>query len=139
MSGCCSAPRSLVLETTVLRVEGETCDRCGSTVEAARQAARELEAVLKPMGVRVTLLEHAATAGEIEASNTVLVNGRTAEEWLGASRVATDCPSCGDLVGESVCCAAVEIDGEVHESLSAEQIREAGLIALGLVGGGGCC
>lgn len=138
--GCCSsAPRSLVIETTVLRVEGDTCERCGETVEAARSAVKDLQTVLLPLNVRVTLVEHAATTDEIDASNSVVINGRPIEEWLGGKRVGTDCPSCGDLLGESTCCGAMEIDGVVRESVSVDQIRDAAFAALGTDDVGGCC
>ncbi len=138
--GCCStAPTSLVIETTVLRIEGETCDRCDDTVRSARRAAEELERVLAPLGVRVTLVEHAAAADGVEASNSVVIDDRPIEEWMGAERVSTDCPSCGDLLGRSTCCPAASVHGTVHESFSVEQIRDAALVALGAAGGGGCC
>ena len=139
--GCCTpAPRSIVIESTVLRVDDETCDRCGETVEAVRTAAEELTAALAPLGVRVTLVEHATTAEEIESSNSVMINGRPIEDWLGADRVSTDCPSCGDLVGESVCCGAVRIGDTVQESFTVEQVKDAAISALGVVdAGGGCC
>ena len=139
--GCCSpAPRSVVIETTVLRVDDETCERCGDTVEAARAAARDLQLVLLPLNVRVTLVEHAATAESIEDSNSVFINGRPIEELLGAERVSTDCPSCSDLVGQSVCCGAVKIGDRVQESYSVEQIRDAVFASLNVVdAGGGCC
>lgn len=140
MSGCCSsAPKSLVIETTVLRVDGETCERCGGTVEAVRSAAKQLESVLTPRGVRVTLVEHAASADNIEDSNSVMINGRSLEEWIGAERVSTDCPSCGDLVGESTCCGAVSVGGTVHESFSVDQIQDAAFAALGMGDAAGCC
>lgn len=139
MSGCCSQRKSLVIETTVLRVEGETCERCGGTVEAVRSAAKELEAMLAPLDVRVTLIEHAASADNIEDSNTVMINGKSIEEWIGAERVSTDCPSCGDLVGESTCCGAVSVGGTVQESFSVEQVREAAIAALGLGEPKSCC
>ena len=139
--GCCSpAPRSIVIETTVLRVDGETCERCGDTVEAARSAARDLQLVLLPLNVRVTLVEHAATADTIEDSNAVLINGRPIEELLGAERISTDCPSCSELVGQSACCGAVRIGNRVQESYTPEQIRDAVFATLGPVdAGGGCC
>jgi hypothetical protein len=34
-----------VIETTVLRVDENTCDRCSDTVETVRQAARDLQDV----------------------------------------------------------------------------------------------
>lgn len=132
MAGCCSGARSVVIEATVLRVDGETCERCSGTIEAVRQAARDLEAELVPFNVRVSLLEHATDAANLADSNVVIINGRSVEDWLGGDRLSTDCPSCGDLVGDSVCCSAVEIGGQVHESLTAEQVRDAALAALGL-------
>ncbi|MHB1342227.1 MAG: DUF2703 domain-containing protein [Coriobacteriia bacterium] len=128
-----------MIETTVLRVEDETCDRCGDTVESVRTAVGELQTALAPLNVRVTLVEHAATAEEIESSNSVMVNGRPIEEWLGAERVSTDCPSCSDLVGQSVCCGAVKIDDVVQDSYTVEQVRDAAIAALGVVDVGGCC
>lgn len=143
MAGCCSVPKSIVIETTVLRVEGETCDRCNGTVENARVAAEALKTQLKPLGVDVELVEHATTKENLPDSNSVVINGKPIEEWLDATRVSTECASCGDLCGEeSVCCGAVSIGDEVHESYSVEHIREAAMSALGAVlsgGGGSCC
>lgn len=128
-----------MIETTVLRVNDETCERCGDTVEAARAAARDLQTVLLPMNVRVTLVEHAATAESIEDSNSVFINGSPIEELLGAERIATDCPSCSDLVGQSVCCGAIKLGDRVQESYSVEQIRDAVFASLNVVDAGGCC
>lgn len=133
----------VVIETTVLRVEGETCERCNGTIENARVAAEELKAQLKPLGIEVRLVEHATTMENLPDSNSVVINGKPIEGWLGATRVSTECSSCGELSGEDgVCCGAVAIDDEVHESYSLEHIRAAALSALGQVlssGGGGCC
>jgi len=76
--GCCTpAPRSIVIESTVLRVDDDTCERCGDTVEAVRTAAEELTAAVSPLrrtchARRSTL----ATAEQIESSNSVMINGR---------------------------------------------------------------
>lgn len=141
MAGCCSsAPKSLVIESTVLRVDGETCDRCGDTVKSVRAAVKQLETVLAPMNVRVTLIEHAATAEDLADSNTVMINGRPIEQWIGAERVSTDCPSCGDLLGEAdCCCGAVSVGGAIQESYSVEQVIDAAFAALDLGDTGGCC
>lgn len=139
MGSCCPPAKSVVIECTVLRVEGETCERCGATVEAVRAAVKDLERMLTPLGVRVTLVEHEASPDETASSNTVMINGRSIDGWLGAEKVETDCPSCAGLLGvESVCCGAVAIGGTVQESYTAEQVREAALTALGLTGEAGC-
>ncbi len=142
MAGCgCASRRSVVIETTVLRVEGDTCVRCSATVDNARVAARELAAQLEPLGIQVILVEHATTREDLADSNAVVINGRPIEAWLGARRVETECVSCADLCGEdSVCCGAMVCDGELHESYSVEHIREAVMRAVGVVlSGGGCC
>jgi len=140
MAGCCPpTPKSLVIETTALRVDGETCERCGDTVEAVRSAVAQLETVLTPLGVRVTLIEHAVGADNLEGSNSVMINGRSLEEWIGAERVSADCPSCTDLVGEATCCGAVSVGGTIQESFSVEQVRDAAFAALGFGESGGCC
>lgn len=114
MAGCCSpAPKSLVIETTVLRVDGATCERCGDTVEAVRSAVEQLKTVLTPLDVRVTLIEHAVSADNLDDSNSVMINGRSLEEWIGAKRV--------------------------QKSFSVEQVRDAAFAALGFGGAGGCC
>lgn len=125
--------RSLLIEATFLRVEGETCDRCGDTSASVRAAADALEKGLAPLNIPVTLIEHDATAENLPDSNTILINGRSLEDLLGAERVATDCPSCSDLVGESVCCSAVSMDGAIHESLTADHVMRAALIAIGML------
>lgn len=143
--GCCSPPpKSIVIETTVLRVDGDTCDRCNATIDNARVAADELRSQLKPLGVEVTLIERATTMENLPSSNSVLINGRLIEEWLGATRVSTECASCGDLCGDdSACCGAIELGDTVQESYTVEHVREAAMSALGEVlsggSGGSCC
>jgi hypothetical protein len=138
MPGCCSGARSVVIEATVLRVKGQTFDRCSDTLTAVRTASAELEAELAPMNIPVTFVEHATTSERLPDSNTLLINGRALEEWIGAERVQTDCPSCGDLIGQSACCSAVSTNGVVSESVTVERVRDAALAALGLAGGWGC-
>jgi len=140
--GCCPPVRkSVVIETTVLRVDGETCERCNGTIDNARIAAGELKAQLRPLGVDVTLVEHATTIENLPDSNSVLINGKPIEQWLGAERVSTECASCGDLCDEeSVCCGAISLDDTVQESYAVEHIREAAMLALGAVlSSGRCC
>jgi hypothetical protein len=140
MPGCCSPKRKLVIETTVLRVDGETCDRCNDTIDAARSAAEDLRKSLAPLQVDIELVEHATTVESLPDSNSVLINGTPIEEWIGAERVSTECASCGDLCGDTVCCGAVSVNGEVHESYSVAQIRDAALAALGAsMRTGSCC
>ena len=139
---CCSPkPKRITIETTVLNIDGATCERCSATTVNARGVADELTIQLKPLGVEVSLVEHAAAMGNLTQSNSVLINDKPIEEWLGATRVSTECPSCCKLSGEeNVCCGAMLVDETVHESYTADQIRRAALMALSAVTGGkGCC
>jgi hypothetical protein len=88
-----SPSQSLIIDAIFLRADGETCDRCGETLSSVHEAAGALEKGLAALSIPVTLIEHDATAENLPDSNTVLINGRPLEKWLGAERVATDCPS----------------------------------------------
>ncbi len=139
MSECCPTPqRTLVIETIAIRVDGVTGGRCTHTVESARFAASELEADLAPLNVKVTLIEHDAISEDFSDSNSVLINGRSVEEWIGVERVLTDCGPCSALVGIAVSCGAISIEGSVDDSYCIEQIREAAFTALN-EGASGCC
>lgn len=140
MAGCCSSPaRTLLIETIAIRVEGQTSGRCTDTVESARIAVHQLQADLEPLGVTVTLIEHDAVSDDLSDSNSVMINGRSVEEWIGAERVLTVCGPCGDLLGKPVSCGAISIEGSVENSYSVEQIREAAFTALNEYGTGSCC
>lgn len=123
--------REITIESAVLRVEGETCERCCSTVDAVREAVARLEPMLAEHHLSVRLVEHSLDASQLERSNSVLVNGRPLEALLGAERVATDCPSCADLVGESSCCGALQIGDTVSESPTADMLVAAVMAGVG--------
>jgi len=128
MSGCCSGPREVFIETRVLIVDGKTCSRCSDTIRAARVAADHLAAELASMNVSVTLIEQEATT--VSESNTVLVNGKPIEVLIGAQRITTDCPSCTALTGEMSCCGAIDDGGKVSEAVTEDQLRQAVMAAL---------
>lgn len=125
--GCCSPEREVAVEVKRLVVDGQTCERCGDAWDAALAAVRSVEGELAGYGARVRLIETQLPPERIAESNTVLVAGRPAEEWLGdAVRPAeSDCPSCADLVGEPVCCRSYEAAGGEMEALSSEVIATA--------------
>lgn len=134
MSGCCSGPTQVTVEFDHLVVDGETCDRCGDTREAVRAAVADARAVLPASLVDLTLVERELPAGRLAESNRVLVNGRPAEEWLGGTSVMSDCPSCSDLVGESVCCREIEVGGVRTEAVGRDVVFDAIMAAAGLGG-----
>jgi hypothetical protein len=60
------------------------------------------------------------------------MNGVLIEDLLAAGVVATDCPSCGTLAGESTCCRAIEIGNEYYEDVPEWAIKKAAYRALGV-------
>ena len=84
-------------------------------------------------GVKINLTETLLDKTRIAESNEIRMNGVLLEELLSASVVSTDCPSCGELAGESTCCRAVGIGGEIFEDLPVGLIKEAAYRALGAV------
>ncbi len=137
MSGCCSGPARIVVEFDYLTVGGDTCDRCGDTHDAVRTAVSDARAALPSSVAVIDYLERELSPGRIEDSNRVLVNGRPAEEWLGGVSVMSDCPSCGELVGEPVCCREVEVDGVRTEAVGRDVVFDAIMAAAGLAGEAG--
>lgn len=137
MSGCCSGPARIVVEFDYLTVGGDTCDRCGDTHDAVRAAVSDARSALPSSVAVIDYLERELTPGRLEDSNRVLVNGRPAEEWLGGVSVMSDCPSCGELVGEPVCCREVEVDGVRTEAVGRDVVFDAIMAAAGLAGEAG--
>lgn len=133
----------MTVEVEYLVVAGETCDRCGDTRGAARQAVADARAALGGAGIEIALVERELGSERLLDSNRVLVNGRPAEEWLGGSSALSDCPSCADLLGESACCREVEVAGTRSEGIPREVVLDAIMAAAGLapagVPGDACC
>jgi len=107
----------LVVEWRHLAVEGETCERCGSTGANLRAVVAELTPVLGVRGIALELREELLSPEEIARSNEVLVGGRPIEEVVGGRVAATDCPSCSTLVGAPCACRTVCVGDEEFEEL----------------------
>lgn len=112
---------------------GETCERCGATQEEVSQAVSTLERVLRPLGIEVALGEMALSTDEalqdIGESNRIWVADRPLEEWLGAEVGMSSCESCCSALGDDVECRTLTVDGNTYETVPAELIVKAGLLA----------
>lgn len=127
--------KTLTLHWQRLLTGGATCPRCGSTEQAVEEAAATLTQALAPLGIAMVLekgeLTPEAFARAPLQSNRILLNGRSLEDWLGASS------------GQSPCCAAcgphecrtLEIGDEVYEAVPAALIVKAGLLAAAEISG----
>jgi hypothetical protein len=107
----------LIVEWRHLAVEGETCERCGGTGANVRAAVETLGPVLAAQGIALELREVELPPEEIAHSNEVLVDGTPIEELVGGESAASDCASCGDLVGAPCACRTVKVGDEEHEEL----------------------
>jgi hypothetical protein len=81
-----------------------------------------------------------ACAKDISQSNRIWIAGRPLEEWFGAKTGKSPCSTCcGELV-ENVECRTVEVDGKTYETIPADLILQAGLLAAAeIIKGKGCC
>jgi len=117
--------RPLVVEWRHLAVEGETCERCGSTGANVRAAVEAMGPVLAVQGLALELREVELLPEEIAHSNEILIDGTAIEELVGGETAASDCPSCGDLVGAPCACRTVKVGDEEHEELPESLIAAA--------------
>ena len=127
---------SKVLKITWQRLideKGQTCQRCGSTEKELQKALQSLKKSLAPLGIKVALekktLDPVTVAKDISQSNRIWVGERTLEEWLGAQVGKSLCGFCCAELGEQVECRTVKVEGKVYETIPANLIVRAGLLA----------
>lgn len=105
---------------------GRTCDRCEDTGATLRKVIRELNTGCVKARVRFRLKTVRLPAARLAESNAILIDGQPLEQLVPRARVGeTDCPTCGELTGETLKCRALNVDGRTHDSVPAELIRAA--------------
>jgi predicted nucleic-acid-binding Zn-ribbon protein len=119
----------LKIERQRLVTERQTCPRCGATEKEVEKALQTLEQSLAPLGVKVALekqkLNHSEFQKDPLQSNRIWIEGRSLEDWLGLKVGQTPCcQTCGDAE-----CRTLETSGQVYESIPAELIVKASLLA----------
>ena len=137
-----SERKQLLIRWQRLLMDGATCPRCGSTEAEVEKATAALGRSLSPLGIDVVLEKGELSVKEFKQdtlqSNRIWLNGRLLEEWIGG---ATGQSECCDVCGPSDC-RTVSVGDEVYETIPAEIIVKAGLLAgAELLGqdAGGCC
>ncbi len=113
--------------------KGQTCQRCSSTEEELQEAFQSLKKSFAPLGIKVTLkkksLDPVTCAKDISQSNRIWVGDQSLEEWLGAKVGKNLCGFCCAELGDQVECRTVEVEGQVYETIPADLIIRAGLLA----------
>ncbi|HSR36072.1 MAG TPA: DUF2703 domain-containing protein [Desulfurivibrionaceae bacterium] len=118
--------KHVTVEWRHLDQEGRTCERCAATGEGIVALLRDLQAECRPKGVEIIFTETKLTAAEIGESNLVLINGTPLESLLPMATAAeSPCCSCSDLIGSKTCCRTLVWQGETHEAIPPELIRQA--------------
>jgi len=105
--------------------DGATCPRCGGTEAELGKAVKEL----KKLEIAVKLEKKALSPAEFKAaplaSNRIIINGKSLEEWLSAGAGASPCcAECGDEE-----CRTVEVGNKIFETIPAEIIVKAAIAA----------
>jgi len=113
----------------LLDERNKTCPRCGSTEQEVEKAVQSLKQVLNSSGIDVNLVKKAIHPEKFKKdvlqSNKILIAGKTLEEWLGAETgQSICCEVCGDAE-----CRTVEYADQTHETIPADLIVKAGLLA----------
>lgn len=110
--------------------KGETCDRCRDTERELDKAVRFLQKTLAPGGVRFSVekkgLESQEFSQDPAQSNRLWIDGRPLEKWVQAD--VGQSPCCGPCQGAE--CRTLELNGTIHETIPAELIIKAGLLAV---------
>jgi len=108
---------------------GQTCDRCGTTYEEIQNAIEFLKKALSPLAIEVIFeqreIDQTAFANDPSQSNRIWISGKSLEEWLSAQVGQS---LCGDICGGTEC-RTIEVDSKIYESIPADFIIKAGLIA----------
>lgn len=112
---------------------GKTCQRCSSTEKEVQKALKNLKESLAPLGIKVALekkaLDPDVCAKDILQSNRIWIGEKSLEEWLGASVDKSLCGFCCAELDDEVECRTVEVKGQVYETIPADLIIKAGLLA----------
>lgn len=107
----------------------KTCPRCSSTEQEVEKAVQSLKQALNELEINVHLekkvIDTERFKKDVLQSNRILIAGKTLEEWLGAGTGQSRCCEvCGDAE-----CRTVEYADQTHETVPADLIVKAGLLA----------
>jgi hypothetical protein len=135
--------KTLTIQWQRLLIDDGTCPRCGATEQEVDKAYMSLKQSLSPLGIKVVLekksLDLAGFKKNPSQSNLIMIGGRNLEEWLKAhTGESSCCGPCGDTE-----CRTIETQGKIYETIPAELIIKAGLMAAGQLfnakGSQSCC
>jgi hypothetical protein len=121
--------KTLKIQWQRLVIDNQTCPRCGATEAEVNKAIQSLKQSLNPKAIEVVLEKRAIQQADFQKnpskSNLILIAGRPLEDWLQArTGQSSCCGPCGDAE-----CRTIDVQGKIYETIPAELIIKAGLIA----------
>jgi hypothetical protein len=121
--------KTLTLKWQRLLSDGQTCRRCEVTGVEVEKALVALKKALSPLGIDVILEKDELSVEEFKKdtlqSNMIWLNGRVLEDWIEGKLGKSQCD---DVCGLHEC-RTVGLEEEVYETIPAELIIKAGLLA----------
>lgn len=113
----------------LVSADGTTCDRCGATHEELQRAVARLRTTLGSLGIEPILvtreIDDTTFRADPSSSNRIWIGTKPLEQWLDASVGSSRCCSvCGDAE-----CRTVEVDGSTFETVPAQLVIRAALMA----------
>jgi hypothetical protein len=118
--------QTLEIEWRHIDLAGVPCERCHTTGAALPRVVAELRRQCGRGHVRVTYRETRLALDGLDASNSVLINGRPLEHWLGAKTGASPCAGCCQATGApDTHCRTVKVAGSTFEAVPPELILRA--------------
>ena len=97
----------------LLNDKDQTCPRCRDTGETVKTGASKLKHALVELGIEVELIQKALDfstfANNPLQSNSILVNGKLLEEWIGGE---TGKSKCCNVCGGSECRTWTDLQGK---------------------------
>ena len=107
----------------------QTCPRCSETGETVQTGVAKLKGALAELGIEVELIQSALDFSTFFnnplQSNSILINGKLLEEWLGGK---TGKSKCCDVCGDSDC-RTISFGENTFESIPENLVIKAGLLA----------
>jgi len=113
----------------LLNDKDQTCPRCRETGDTVTTGVSKLKKALAELGIEVeliqTALDFSTFANNPLQSNSILINGKLLEEWIGGE---TGKSKCCEVCGDSEC-RTISFGNNTFESIPENLIIKAGLLA----------
>ena len=113
----------------LLNDKDQTCPRCSETGETVKTGVSKLKNALTELGIEVELiqktLDFSAFTNNPLKSNSILLNGKLLEDWIGGE---TGKSKCCDVCGDAEC-RTISFGQDTFESIPENLIIKAGLLA----------